>query len=84
MSNQTNNKKFTWKTQLYMLGAGVGTILGFLSAYLFTREVENSGELDEDQRPEIPPSALLGMALSVLTVVRKIAETAKTDKSRKK
>lgn len=70
-----------WKRRNYALGAGLGALLGFLSAYLFTREAENTA--DGDERPDLAPTALIGLALSVLGIVRQIAEAGRKKKKDK-
>jgi len=72
------NPAGNWKTRTYVIGTILGAVTGLLSAYLFAREAENSTE--EGERPEIPPSALLGLALSALSLVRQISETGKKKK----
>lgn len=67
-----------WKTRTYMLGVVVGALMGFLSAYLYAREAESNSENGE--RPELPPTALIGLALSVLSLVRQIAEAGRKKK----
>lgn len=70
-----------WKRRNYAMGAGFGALLGLLSAYLFTREAENTGE--DDERPDLAPTALIGLALSVLGIVRQIAEAGRKKKKDK-
>lgn len=71
-----------WKSQMYLMGAIIGGILGFLSAYMFAREAEDANETDE--RPEVPPTVLLGLALSMISLVRQIAETGRKPANSKK
>lgn len=68
----------TWQRKIYLMGTFVGGALGFFSAYLFAREAEDS--LTEDEKPEVAPSVLLGLALSILSLVRQIAEVGRKNK----
>lgn len=74
----TDNNAPNWKSRTYVMGILLGAAMGLLSAYLFAREAED--EQQDDERPEIPPSVLLGLALSALTLVRQIAESARKGK----
>ena len=80
---QRNNNRSTgdWKTQTYVIGALLGAAMGFLSAYLFAKEAEDNAE--DDERPKVPPSALLGLALSVIGVVRQISEVGRKENKKK-
>lgn len=77
-NNQNQENAPNWKSQTYAVGALIGASLGFMSAYLFTREAENDG--NDEERPEVPPTVLLGIALSALSLIRQIAETARKKK----
>jgi hypothetical protein len=79
---QANKANPNWKGQLYMVGVALGAVLGFLSAYLFAREAEHDA-IQEGERPEVSPTALLGLATSTLSLVSKIAQTAKQEKESK-
>jgi hypothetical protein len=82
MSEQDKEiKKANWKRQTYILGGILGAVMGFLSAYLFAKEAEDS---EDDNRPDVPPTALLGLVLSAIGLIRQIAETGKKNKERKK
>ena len=74
---QRNDNRVNWKTQTYVIGVLLGAAMGFLSAYLFAKEAEDN--MDDDESPKVPPSALLGLALSVIGVVRQISEVGKKD-----
>lgn len=73
-----------WKTRLYVVGAVIGAAMGFLSAYLFAKEAAQDQDPNDRSRPEMPPTALLGLALSVLTLVRQIAESGRKKDNKKK
>ena len=66
-----------WKARTYIGGLLLGTTLGLLAAHLFIR----AGEENETGQPE-PPSTgtLIGITLSLITVLRQIAESGKQDK----
>jgi hypothetical protein len=81
---QNERRGSSWRTQLYVLGAAIGAAMGFLSAYLFAKEAAQDADADAESRPEISPTALLGLALSVITLVRQIAETGRKKDSKKK
>ena len=85
MFNQNDDAqaKSNWKTQVYLVGAGVGAVMGFLSAYLFAKEAEDSAD-DKEKQPDVSPITLLGLALSVMTLVRQIGETGRKKNSGKK
>jgi hypothetical protein len=80
--NEHQASRMNWKTQTYVLGVLLGAAMGFLSAYLFAKEAEDNAENDE--RPKVPPSAMLGLALSVIGLVRQISEVGKNKKDKKK
>jgi gas vesicle protein len=86
MTEQTEHKQETkkanWKRQTYLFGGVLGALMGFLSAYLFAQEAAD--ESDDDERPKVPPTALLSLALSAIGLVRQIAETGQKKKERKK
>lgn len=77
MTQPTSNQNdASWKTRTYVVGLGLGAALGLLSAYLFAREVEDNADAD-DEGPAIAPATLLSLALSVLALVRQIAESGR-------
>lgn len=77
MIEQSNNAS-NWKTRTYIIGTILGAVTGLLSAYLYAREAENNAE--DGERPEIAPSAMIGLALSALGLVRQISESGKKKK----
>ncbi|MGB7341690.1 MAG: hypothetical protein WBC91_22525 [Phototrophicaceae bacterium] len=80
-NNEQEAAKATWRTRLYVVGGVIGAVLGVVSAYLFAKEVEDPND-NNDEAPDIPPTALLGLALSIITVVRQIAETGRKKKGK--
>ena len=82
MSEQDKQKP-SWKNRIYIMGALLGAVTGFLSAYLFAQEAEEAAE-NKEERPKVPATTLLSLALSALGLVRQIAETGKKKKDGKK
>jgi gas vesicle protein len=80
--SQEKKVQASWKSQLYIFGLAIGAALGFLSAYLFANEAEKDAE-EEGKRPDVSPIVMLGVATSVLSLVRNIAETGKKPKDNK-
>lgn len=72
-----------WKSQIYMIGTALGTLIGFLSAYLYTRAAED--DLERKGKPErISTGQLLALSLTALGLMRQIAELGKPASSKKK
>lgn len=73
---QTNDE--SWKSRTYVMGAGLGALVGMLSAYLFVRSAE---ENPETGRPEpIKTGTLISLLLAVMALMRQIAESGKSRK----
>jgi hypothetical protein len=71
-------KDDSWKSRTYVMGVGLGAIVGMMSAYLFVRSAE---ENPESGRPEpIQTGTLISLLLAVLALVRQIAESGKRKK----
>lgn len=60
-----------WRTRTLMIGGAIGTVLGILAAYLYVRAAE---EAHSSQAPEMPTKDAVRVGLSLLTIVRQIAE----------
>ena len=74
-------KDENWKRRNYAIGISLGTALGFLSSYLYSRSAEE--ELPEGEKPEpVPTGQMLGAVLAVLALVRQIAEMGKQPKKK--
>ena len=71
-------KKLDWKRRTYILGGLLGSLMGLMTAYLFTRAAEEEGEAQ--QAPSVSTGTLIGLALSILALVRQIAESGKPKK----
>lgn len=67
----------SWKTRTYAMGILAGAAMGFISAYMFTRAAE---ENDDGKPQAIPTGTLIGILLSVLGLIRQIAESGKPKK----
>jgi hypothetical protein len=62
----------SWRNRNYILGVIVGGLMGIVSAYLFNRSAD---EGSDDEVQEISTPAMIGIALSAITLVRQIAES---------
>jgi hypothetical protein len=62
----------SWRNRNYILGVIVGGLMGVVSAYLFNRSAD---EGNDDEVQEISTPAMIGIALSAITLVRQIAES---------
>jgi hypothetical protein len=67
-----------WKRRNYAIGAIAGAAFGFISAYMFTQEAEKAAQ--EDERPDVAPTTLITLTLSLLGLMRQIAESGKKKK----
>lgn len=73
MFNVTPRRKDdSWRNRNYLLGVIVGGLMGVVSAYLFNRSAD---EANDDEVQEISTPAMIGIALSAITLVRQIAES---------
>lgn len=70
-----------WKTRSYIYGISIGTIVGFLSAYLFNRAAEEESD-EENVRPQVKTTQMLSLGLAALGIVRQISEMGKPDKKK--
>jgi hypothetical protein len=71
-------KDDSWKSRTYVMGVGLGALVGMMSAYLFVRSAE---ENPESGRPEpIQTGTLISLLLAVLALVRQIAESGRRKK----
>lgn len=72
---QSPEKSANWKTQVYVIGIGLGALFGLAASYLFSRTTE---ENTEDGKPRrIPTTTVIAIFLSVLGLMRQIAESGK-------
>ena len=65
------------RTRILLMGIGFGALLGLVSSYLYTRGVE------ENEGPDagVSTAQLLGVTLTVIGLVRQIAELGKPKKN---
>ena len=72
----------SWRTQAYVIGAAIGSILGLASAYMYTRAAEEDAE--RIGRPKrVQTGDLLGLGLALLAIIRQVAELGKTPDKKK-
>jgi len=82
--SQENKTQTNWKGQLYIVGVALGAVLGFMTAYLYAQEAEEDVIAEGRDRPEVSPIAMLGVATSVLALVRGIGESGRKPKKERK
>ena len=68
-----------WRTKAFVVGGAVGAALGLMAAYIYINSVD-----DEDAPPKLPPSAAVGIGLSLLALLRQIAALPEGDKGGQK
>lgn len=71
-----------WRRQAYIVGAAVGSLLGLLSAYMYTRAAEEDAER-KGKPNRVQTGDLLGLGLALLAVVRQVAELGKPSGKKK-
>jgi H+/Cl- antiporter ClcA len=69
----------SWKAKAYAVGVAGGALFGLLTAYLYSRAAEEEAK-QGDGPPPVPATAIIGMLLSALGLVRQIAESGKPNK----
>lgn len=75
MMNQENREN--WKRNIYVMGLALGAAFGLITAHLFARAAE---ENEDGKPPKIATTTLVGLLLSVLSLIRQIAESGKKKK----
>ncbi|MDX1664204.1 MAG: hypothetical protein R3272_10435 [Candidatus Promineifilaceae bacterium] len=60
----------SWKTKLYVVGAGVGALVGIGTAYLLARTAEESGQQGP---PEISTGDAVKSVIGIVGIMRGIA-----------
>ncbi|GIK55246.1 MAG: hypothetical protein HND44_22955 [Chloroflexi bacterium] len=70
-----------WKTKAMIVGTVVGALIGLGAATLFTRNADKSGS---GEAPEVSTAEALGLAISIIGIVRGIASLADGKSSKKK
>ena len=71
-----------WKSQIYLLGAVVGSLFGLLSAYLYARAAEEGATRSEGKPKPVPTSQIISLGLAALSLARQIAEMGKSPKKK--
>ena len=65
------NNNPNWKYPIYAIGAAIGLIVGFLSAHLYTRAVE---ENSSGVVPQVEASDAFRLGLAAVALVRQITD----------
>ena len=73
---QTSN----WKTRSYAIGVVGGAVFGLVIAVLYARAAEEEAARNDGKPPQIPTTALIGLALSALGLARQITEAGRPKK----
>jgi hypothetical protein len=68
--------KSQWKTQVYIVGAILGTAFGFVSAYLYARAAEEE-LVRTGGKPQFTTAQIIGLLLAGLALIRQISEAGK-------
>lgn len=69
------------RTRIIALGAGLGALIGLISSYLYTRAAEESENTEAGAPVSVSTGQMLGVLLTMLGLVRQIAELGKPKKS---
>ena len=69
-----------WKTRSYAIGVIGGAVFGLVIAALYTRAAEEDAIRNDGKPPQIPTTALIGLALSALGLARQITEAGRPKK----
>jgi hypothetical protein len=81
MNQPTKSDMQSWKAQVYVLGTAIGTIIGFLSSYLYARAAED--DADQKGKPErISTMQLLTLGVALLGLIRQITELGRPQKKK--
>jgi H+/Cl- antiporter ClcA len=76
----SEQKQSNWKMQTYGLGAFGGMVFGLIAAYLYARAAEEDTLRSGGKPPQISTTQLIGLALTILGLIRQIAEAGKVKK----
>ncbi len=71
------------RTRSYLFGAAGGVLLGLLSAYFYSRAVEDDIEVNPQGRRRVGTGEMISIGLAVLAMVRQIAELGRVDQPKK-
>lgn len=78
----TTTQEADWKPRTYVLGAAIGTLFGFLAAYLYARAAEDETGGRSSKPARIGTGEMLGLLLSGLGLIRQISEMGKPPKKK--
>ncbi len=70
-------------TRILLMGLGLGAVVGLVSSYLYTRTASEHQQTDGNKAKSVSTGQLLGIMLTILGLVRQIAELGKPPKSGK-
>jgi hypothetical protein len=71
-----------WKPRTYFLGAALGTLAGFLAAYLYARAAEDEAGGRGNKPARIGTGEMLGLVLTGLGLIRQVSELGKPPKKK--
>ncbi len=71
------------KARIIIAGAALGALVGLVSSYLYARGAE-AGDAEQEARPAVGAGQLLSVLLTLIGLVRQIAELGRPDKDEKK
>ncbi len=71
------------KARIIVAGGAIGALLGLLSSYLYTRAAAENDNAEGSAPKPISTGQLLGVLLTILGLVRQIAELGKPKKDDK-
>jgi hypothetical protein len=71
-------KNLDWRTKAFLIGGGVGAVLGLSAAYIYVNSAEKEGV-----QPELKPAEAVGIGLALLAVLRQIANLHEGDHKKK-
>jgi hypothetical protein len=70
---------FDWRVRAFVVGGAVGALFGLASAYIFVRAAEKRGTA-----PELTPSDAVGLGLTALGLLQRIATINEEEKGKGK
>jgi hypothetical protein len=70
---------YNWRVRAYLIGGAVGALFGLASAYIYVQAAEKRGKT-----PELTPSDAVGLGLTVLGLLQRIATINEEDKGKGK
>jgi len=68
-----------WRTKTFLFGGVVGALLGLSAAYIYVNSIEKDGKT-----PELRPTEAVAIGLSLLGLLRQIANMREGDDKGKK